>query len=278
MTIADAGLAYMNRPGGVRSYDLWRLDQLNTEIGDYAVSKSREAFAHFKRQRCAGLAAATVDRFRAVLQAAINYAAAAEDFEAPKVRRTERITNRRFTWLSRDQEARLIDAYASHVRPIAITLAYQGLRIGEALRLDWRHVNWAGNSLFIADTKTGEPRSVSLHDRTRVALHALYVAAGSPADGCVFLNRLGEPYADPRTYRLPGGSPIRKAHATACARAGITGFRVHDWRHHWASWCVMSGIDLETVRAEGGWKTLRMVERYATVSAEHRAEAMKKLK
>ena len=40
----------------------------------------------------------------------------------------------------------------------------------------------------------------------------------------------------------------------------------------------MSGIDLETVRQEGGWKSLRMVERYATVSADHRARAMKKLR
>ncbi len=67
-------------------------------------------------------------------------------------------------------------------------------------------------------------------------------------------------------------------HKTACKRAGITNFRVHDWRHHWACQCVMAGIDLETIRQEGGWKSLRMVERYATVSAEHRARTMKKLK
>jgi len=40
----------------------------------------------------------------------------------------------------------------------------------------------------------------------------------------------------------------------------------------------MSGIDLETIRQEGGWKSLRMVEVYATVSAEHRSVAMKKLR
>ena len=55
-------------------------------------------------------------------------------------------------------------------------------------------------------------------------------------------------------------------------------FHVHDWRHHWASTCVMAGIDLETIRQEGGWKSLRMVERYATVSAAHRSRAMAKLK
>ena len=99
----------------------------------------------------------------------------------------------------------------------------------------------------------------------------LWVAAGSPAAGRVFLNRLGEPYADHREHHLPGGSPIRKAHETACRRAGIHSFRVHDWRHHWACHCVMDGINLETLRLEGGWASLRMVERYATVSAAHRA-------
>jgi integrase len=277
MNIADAGLAYMNRPGGVRPYDLWRLDQLNNEIGDWPISRAAAAFAEFTKQRCAALAPATVDRFRCVLQAALNYAARNGDFDAPKVHRTLRIQNKRIRFLSKDQEARLLNTYANHVRPIAITLCFQGLRIGEALRLDWQHVNWAANSLFIAETKSGEPRTVTMQDPTRKALHALWVSAGSPGEGRVFLNRLGVPYADPRAYALPGGSPIKKAHATACRRAGIVNFTVHDWRHHWASWCVMSGIDLETLRQEGGWASLRMVERYASVSAEHRANTMRKL-
>jgi hypothetical protein len=40
----------------------------------------------------------------------------------------------------------------------------------------------------------------------------------------------------------------------------------------------MAGIDLETLRQEGGWKDLRMVQRYATVSVEHRKLQMRKLK
>ena len=197
--------------------------------------------------------------------------------EAPKLGRTERLPKKRIRFLSRDQEARLLDSYAPHVRPIAETLCFQGLRIGEALRLDWAQVDWSGNSLFVAETKTGEPRAVTIHPRVRKALHRVWVGRGSPAEGRVFLNRVGRPYADPRGYKLPGGSPIRRAHQTACARAGIDDFHVHDWRHHWACRCVMSGIDLETIRQEGGWKSLRMVERYGTVSAEHRASAMTKL-
>jgi integrase len=117
-----------------------------------------------------------------------------------------------------------------------------------------------------------------MHPRVRKVLHRVWVGQESPSEGTTFLNRVGEPYADPRQYELPGGSPIKKAHATACKRAGITDFHVHDWRHHWASHCVMAGIDLETIRQEGGWKSLRMVEKYATVSAAHRKTQMRKLK
>ena len=278
MTMAEAGLAYINRPGGIKSYDLWRVGQLNDVIGDHPLSRAAEAWAEFKRLRCGGLAPATVERFRAIFQAAINYACADAQIGAPKLRRTERIANKPIRFLSKKEEVALLASYAPHVRPIAETLCWQGLRIGEALRLDWRDVNWSGNGIFIADTKTGQPRSVSLHHRVRLTLRTLWTTANRPSEGRVFLNRFGRPYADPRQYKLPGGSPIRQAHRTACTRAGIANFRIHDWRHHWACQCVMAGIDLETIRQEGGWKSLRMVERYGTVSAQHRALAMRKLK
>jgi integrase len=225
LTIEAAGLVYVERPGGLKSYDLWRLGQLNDVIGHYTLARVQEAWAEFKRSRCAGLAPATVERFRAVLQAAINYAANEVQGVAPKIRRTERIQNKRVKFLSKTEETRLLASYAPHVRPIAETLCWQGLRIGEALRLDWRDVNWAANGLFIADTKTGQPRTVTLHAKVRAVLHKVWVAGNCPKEGRLFVNRFGRPYADPRAYKLPGGSPIRQAHKTACARTSqIFGF------------------------------------------------------
>ncbi|MGI9499051.1 MAG: tyrosine-type recombinase/integrase [Geminicoccaceae bacterium] len=55
---------------------------------------------------------------------------------------------------------------------------------------------------------------------------------------------------------------MRSAHKTACGRAGITDFRLHGWRHHFASWAVMKGIDIETIKKMDGWKSLRMLERF----------------
>jgi integrase len=204
-----------------------------------------------------------------------------EGFDAPKLPKRSRIEQRstkRVKFLTSLEADRLVAAYAPHVQPIAVTLRWQGLRSGEALRADWRHVNWNANSIFIPESKNGETRTVTMQPPTRRVLHRLWTTRGSPDAGPIFLTNRGKPYRDPRGYKVPSGSPIKKAHATACRRTGIIDFHIHDWRHHWASHCVMSDIDLETIRQEGGWKSLRMVERYAAVSAAHRATAMAKLK
>lgn len=39
----------------------------------------------------------------------------------------------------------------------------------------------------------------------------------------------------------------------------------------------MAGVDLPTIQRLGGWASLRMVERYAAVSTEHMAEAVRRL-
>jgi integrase len=169
MTIADAGIRYMERPGGVRSYDLWRLGQINNVVGDYSIARAADAWSQFKRVRCGGLSTATVQRFRATFSAAINYLAAEAGFDAPKLPRGEKVSNKRVRYLTDEQADRLVAAYAPHVQPIAIMLRWQGVRIGEALRADWMHVNWKANSIFVPETKNGEPRTVMI-DQSRQAL------------------------------------------------------------------------------------------------------------
>lgn len=70
---------------------------------------------------------------------------------------------------------------------------------------------------------------------------------------------------------------MAKAHETACRIAGVEGFRVHDWRHDWAARMVMAGTDLYKLMKLGGWSSLRMVQRYASVTGEHMADAVKRL-
>ena len=60
----------------------------------------------------------------------------------------------------------------------------------------------------------------------------------------MFLTPAGAPYYDSGGR---GGSPIKRAFKGACGRAGIRGLRVHDLRHSFASWLVMSGVPLRSV-------------------------------
>ncbi|WP_080986842.1 tyrosine-type recombinase/integrase [Acetobacter pasteurianus] len=72
-------------------------------------------------------------------------------------------------------------------------------------------------------------------------------------------------------------NPLLRPHTVACKTAGISGFTPHGWRHHWASWMIMSGCDLFTLMKLGGWSSLQMVQRYAAVNSDHMKSAIDKL-
>ena len=282
LTFADVGRAYLERPDGLGKMDVWRIGELNDVIGAYQVANMAEAWAEFRRERCQGLAPATVERFRATLQAALNYAAEELRYDPPRIKPV-RFDNQRIRWLPLDQADRLVASYAPHVRPIVRMYRFQGCRTQEALQLLWPNVDLHRETAYFARTKSSEPRTIKLHPVVAADLKAIWKERNRPEQGHVFLNVRGKPYADTRDYKYPGGNPLRKAHATAIKNAKIrpnggADFTVHDWRHHWASWCVMEGIDLETIKRMGGWKSLRMVERYAAVSTEHMAAAVLKLR
>ena len=43
-TIADAGLRWIKRPGGVALYDVWRLEEINDVVGDYRIAQAVDAW------------------------------------------------------------------------------------------------------------------------------------------------------------------------------------------------------------------------------------------
>lgn len=281
LTIADCILAYLARPGGVKPYDQDRLFDFNTRIGGRPTTEASAAWAEWLGSRGADMAPTTVARWRAILQSAITYGCTAQDLVAPRLPGVKQPKGERLVYLSKGEAEVLLAAYSPSAGHVALALAYQGLRTSEALRLDWRRVNWDVSTIHIAHehegdarTKTGLSRTVPLHPRVRERLQELWEQRGMPKSGTVFLNRVGQPYAD---NRLIGGNPLTKAHTTACRKVGISGFTIHDWRHHWASHLVMSGCDLVTLRQLGGWESMSMVKRYALVTPTHMAEAIARL-
>ena len=182
----------------------------------------------------------------------------------------------RLVILTPHERARLLAAYSPHAACPILVMAYQGTRTGETLRLDWRAVDLARETIRLewSETKTRKTRTIPMHERVVRLLAGMREAAGRPERGPVFRSERGGPYQDTRGK---GGNPLKKQHARACSLAGVTGFRVHDWRHDWAARHVMAGTDLYTLMQLGGWKDLRMVQKYASVTADHMREAARRI-
>jgi integrase len=180
----------------------------------------------------------------------------------------------RVRWISPDEADRLIGCCALHLKPLVTFLFGTGARLSEALYLDWRNVDLArGHVQFINDTatqnrtKNRESRGVPLHARVVTALAEL-----EHRDGTVFRRPDGLPYE--RKRKGDGGGQIKVAFGGACRRAGIADFHPHDCRHTWATWHYAANRDLTALMKLGGWKSERMVLRYAHVNVAHLAQSI----
>jgi site-specific recombinase XerD len=67
---------------------------------------------------------------------------------------------------------------------------------------------------------------------------------------------------------------VRTAFTTACRHANLHDVTPHTLRHTFASRLAMAGVGLRTIQELGGWKEIKMVERYSHLSDQHKAEAV----
>ena len=171
----------------------------------------------------------------------------------------------RVRWLTFEEAEQLVDACSPHLRPLVLFLLGTGARTSEALYLDWREVDLAGAHVTFLDTKNGEHRGVPLHARLVAELRAL-----RHKQGRVFRTNAGLPYAEKES----GGGQIKTSFGGACRRAGIEDFSPHDCRHTWATWHYAANRDLIALMKLGGWKSERMVLRYAHVNVSQLAPSI----
>lgn len=279
ITIRDCITAYKARPGGLHPFDIQRLDDLDKEMGGIMLAGTREAWGAWLRDRGRGLAPSTVARWRSTLLAALTYGAQEYGVAPPALKAIRGAEVERIAYLTPTQEARLLAAYSRWAAPVMLVLCETGLRTQEALRLDWRHVDWDRGALIVEHagrrdgprTKSRKSRRVSMRPVVRETLMAIWQKQDRPDVGPVFLNRVGRPYTD---TRKTGGNPLTSAHRTACRKAGIEQFRIHDWRHHFAVWFLKRGGNLRALCQIAGWSSMRMTQRYAVFEQSDLDEVM----
>lgn len=162
--------------------------------------------------------------------------------------------------LSAEEERRLIDECAEHLKaPVQFALL-TGLRLGNTIGLHWAQVD------FQARTMTFKAKG----DRTLVlpiTAPVLVILAnqGPRGTGPVFRYK-GEKIAS-----------WRKAWAGAKARAGIKDFRWHDLRHTAASRMVAAGVDISAVQEVLNHSSITVTRRYVHHDQDAKRKALESL-
>lgn len=189
----------------------------------------------------------------------------------------------RIRFLTVEEAKALLEAATPHLRPIIIMALETGMRRGEILRLTWDDVDKKNGSIYIAETKNGEPRHVPMSNRLRATLDALPRSIQSRHIFTESIKKTPKSRDRKRPLNQPigkGGKPFRyvdTSFESACAKAGITGFRFHDLRHTAASHMAMAGVPLKTIGEILGHKTAAMTERYSHLTPEHKKQAVELL-
>lgn len=236
------------------------------EITQEAVDKARRALLKPDAKP------ATVRRdIIGPLTAILNHAAKrgwcdAPRFDAPSV------GPGRTVFLTPAQVSAMIEAADERLNPLWTFLICTGARMGEALSLEWEtDVRLAEGRVFLwADkTKAGKLRVVQLPPAAIVALAGIKGRTGH-----IFRNRRGDPY---RATEEGGGGQLRKPWARICEAAGVVGVTPHGMRHSWASWHYALHKDLLRLKADGGWSTVVLVERYAHLLPEGHEAAIRRV-
>jgi integrase len=158
--------------------------------------------------------------------------------------------------------------YTDHLTPLTLVALNTGLRFGELTALTWADVDLTRKIVTVRGetAKSDKTRYVPLNTEA-VKVLKQWKRDGAADGASVFPGKTGgEPLVE-----------IKTAWMKLLKAAKISRFRFHDTRHHFASRLVQNGIDLNTVRELLGHSDIKMVLRYAHLSAEHKAAAVAKL-
>ena len=128
--IADAFDAYLAKPKRPHSSDVLRIGVMNELIGTMSLGDPKAAWRTFQDARLVGHAPAGQDRYRSLLQDAINVWQ--ERHDLPPVKLKPIPFDQRIRFPSHAERDRLIEAYVPYVRPIATMFAFQDPRTQEA--------------------------------------------------------------------------------------------------------------------------------------------------
>lgn len=175
-----------------------------------------------------------------------------------------RLDNQKTEFLKEDELSRLLETLEKWPCRESATFVkfalFTGLRRGEIFKLTWDDVDFERGLIRLQDPKGGKTQTIPVSNEALQVLKELEVI--SP---CVFPGKDGKQ----RTNFNGPWQRIRQA-------AGLSDFRLHGLRHHFASALVSAGYDLLVVQKLLTHKDAKTTQRYAHLAPGALKEAAMK--
>jgi integrase len=216
--------------------------------GKVDKTEAREKAAQAAQR--AGTKPSTINRDLRTLRAALKRARPEFRFPAGAFLQEDET---RVRWLRPEEELLVLEPMRSPFREIAKLAALTLMRLSEIRTLRREHVHLEQGVVMLPRAKAGA-RPVILSSEAQKILRGQLEAHESE---WVFPGPEGSPYA--RAY-------VGKVFRKAARGAGLRDFHFHDLRHHGATMALNRGFTAPIVMALGGWKTERMMRRYAAIT------------
>lgn len=215
---------------------------------------------------------ATANRILNVLKAILNRAfadgLAPDDVEWRKVKPFPKVDEARIRFLTDAEAERLVNACPADLRALVRAALLTGCRYGELTGMKAMDVDLRGARVYVADSKSGRPRHVSLNDEGLNLFRELLV--GKTGEDRVFTRANGKPWGKNHHDR-----PLKEACEVAKVRPLV---KFHELRHTYASRLAQSGVSMKAISLLLGHADTRITEKhYAHIDDATLAAAVKKL-
>jgi site-specific recombinase XerD len=251
----------------VKEFSESKLDQITTAQVERFLNRLSES-----------VAAATVNRYRDRLSGMFKRAIRLGLMSANPVTVIPKLKEPggRIIYLTERDESAVREALPAELRSLFTVSVNTGLRWSEQVGLSWSNVDLHAGMITVTRSKHGDSRHVPINSVVRSVLFDLSLSRQSTDDPAEPVFSCRHAQADkffPRAVKL-AQEALRKAELPT---SGLDGYTWHGNRHTFASRLIMAGVDLRTVQELGGWKSLKMVQRYGHLAPGHLHEAVERL-
>ena len=176
----------------------------------------------------------------------------------------------RIRYLSEDEIPALLEACEKQVTspwlyPLVVLALNTGARQGELLQLRYEDVDFERGLIYFGRTKNRKLKTIPMNKTVKEAVEWL------------LKHRYSEYLFSWPWGKQIGRTTIHDAFKKACREAKVNEMRFHDLRHTAASYLVMEGVDLPTVKEILGHREIEMTLRYSHLAPAHKAKAVEKL-